>query len=218
MAEAFQSSKPPVSTREALVRAAEQLMAQHGIEGAELREVNRLAGQRNQSAVHYHFRDRDGLISAIRDKHRPAIDDEMVQRLDQLEVSGQPTIREVVTAFVQPMAAPLTNDSGRDFLIILNEAATRTTASALIPSTLPYTAGFNRITGHLLAATPGSARRRHLFVGQAVLSVTAMLADTARQLKTGTITQPSADEAVEAIIDFVVGAIEGSQPPGTPEP
>jgi hypothetical protein len=111
------------------------------------------------------------------------------------------------------MAASLTNDSGRDFLIILNEAATRTTTSALMPSTLPYTAGFNRITRYLLAAVPGSARRRRAIVGQAVLSVTAMLADTARELKAGTMAQRSTPEAVEAIIDFVAGAVESSQPP-----
>src|SRR5262245_41737405 len=52
-------------TRAALIRAGERQMADHGIEGAELQDVVALAGQRNRSAVVFHFGSRDGLLRAI---------------------------------------------------------------------------------------------------------------------------------------------------------
>lgn len=59
--------------RERLLLAAERLIAEQGV-GVSLREIALAAGQRNNSAVNYHFGDRDGLIAAI-----------VVARLEALE-------------------------------------------------------------------------------------------------------------------------------------
>jgi AcrR family transcriptional regulator len=48
-----------------LVVAAERLFAIHGIEGVSLRQIAVEAGSGNNSAVHYHFGSKDGLIAAI---------------------------------------------------------------------------------------------------------------------------------------------------------
>jgi AcrR family transcriptional regulator len=48
-----------------LVVAAERLFAQHGIDGVSLRQVAADAGSSNNSAVHYHFGSKHGLIAAI---------------------------------------------------------------------------------------------------------------------------------------------------------
>jgi TetR/AcrR family transcriptional regulator, regulator of cefoperazone and chloramphenicol sensitivity len=55
--------KRPV--RELLLDAAERLFGRHGIEGVSLREVGAAAGQRNNSAVQYHFGDKQGLVDAL---------------------------------------------------------------------------------------------------------------------------------------------------------
>jgi AcrR family transcriptional regulator len=52
-------------SRTMLLDAAERLFAQNGIEGVSLREIAVEAGQRNNSAVHYHFGDKQGLIDAL---------------------------------------------------------------------------------------------------------------------------------------------------------
>jgi AcrR family transcriptional regulator len=152
--------KTSTSTRDALIRAAEQLMAAHGIEGVELREINRLAGQRNSSAVHYHFTDREGLIAAIRDKHRPAITADRQRRLDELADGPDVSINDLVRALVEPMSAPLATASGRDFLIIAAESAGRIGSHALLTSDLPYNAGLARINQLLLDRIAGTADRR----------------------------------------------------------
>ena len=48
-----------------LVVAAERLFAKHGIDGVSLRQIATEAGSSNNSAVHYHFGSKQGLIAAI---------------------------------------------------------------------------------------------------------------------------------------------------------
>ena len=62
------------ATRERLVDAAEHVFASLGIEDANLREINRAAGQSNNSALHYHFGSREALLQAVVRRHRDAID------------------------------------------------------------------------------------------------------------------------------------------------
>ena len=61
-------------TRTQLIRAAESLIAKKGIENVSVREIVREAGQKNESALQYHFKSRDGLIIALQ-----------TQRIEQLE-------------------------------------------------------------------------------------------------------------------------------------
>lgn len=59
------SRKTHVSTREFLLVTAESLFLSQGVNRVSLREIARAAGQRNPSALQYHFGDREGLIEAI---------------------------------------------------------------------------------------------------------------------------------------------------------
>ena len=51
-----------VATRTRLMRAMERLCAQHGVENVTVRAVVEAAGQKNESALQYHFKNREGLI------------------------------------------------------------------------------------------------------------------------------------------------------------
>ena len=53
------------ATANRLILAAEAEFARAGIQGASLRRINALAGQRNTSAVRYHFGSREGLLEAL---------------------------------------------------------------------------------------------------------------------------------------------------------
>lgn len=194
-------------TRDALIRAAEQLMAEHGIEGAELREINRLAGQRNTSAVHYHFADRQGLIVAIRDKHRPAIDAERQRRLDALASTPALDLHDLTRALVEPMSTPLATASGRDFLIIVAEAAGRVGSRALLASDLPYTDGLTRLNHLLLQHVAGPRPRREALVSHAVLTAATLLADLARDINAGRATLADRDTCVQTIVEYIASGL-----------
>ena len=53
------------ATKDFLINVGEELLGRHGFDGISLREIARKAGQANNAAVHYHFRDKEGLIKAI---------------------------------------------------------------------------------------------------------------------------------------------------------
>jgi AcrR family transcriptional regulator len=60
--------KPSELTREQLLDAAEKLFVERGLYDVSLRAILREAGQKNQSALQYHFGSREGLITAIADR------------------------------------------------------------------------------------------------------------------------------------------------------
>ncbi len=57
-----------------VVDSARDLFADRGIEGASLREIARVAGQANTSALQYHFGDRESLLDAVLKKHQVQVD------------------------------------------------------------------------------------------------------------------------------------------------
>ncbi len=108
-----------VSTRAKLVAIAERLFADRGIDKLGLGDINKAAGQRNNSAAQYHFGSKDGLLQAILDKHAPGIVARRNAILDELEVRGNPSVRDVVGAMLHPIAAKIDDpDGGKAFLQI----------------------------------------------------------------------------------------------------
>jgi AcrR family transcriptional regulator len=113
-------------TRARLIRAGERLFAEHGIEVVSLREITRAAGQRNATALQYHFGNRRGLVRAILAKHNRDVEAERHGMLDELESRSGVSAREWVQALVLPAAAKLEDrDGGRDYLRIMAELMNR---------------------------------------------------------------------------------------------
>jgi len=116
------------STRERLLRAGAHLFARKGVDGALAREIVAMAGQANDSAVHYHFGSRRGLLGAIVDRHLLRMEEQRKPALDAL-VAGDGSadvgagLGAVLAAVVEPMAAELTDEGGRDFLRIVAQLA-----------------------------------------------------------------------------------------------
>jgi AcrR family transcriptional regulator len=109
-------------TREEIVRAAERLFAERGIEGVSLREVNRAASQGNTNAVKYHFGDRIGLVHAIVAKHQVDTEPRRHALLDQYEEAGVDDLRALSGALVLPLAAKLSDpDGGRAYLQVASQ-------------------------------------------------------------------------------------------------
>jgi AcrR family transcriptional regulator len=115
------STQSGAETREQILRAAERLFAEHGINGVSLREINREAGQSNTGAVQYYFGDRDGLVLAVIARHRH--DDEIRRHvlLDEYERAAREDIRALAAALVLPLATKLETPDGRRYLQISAE-------------------------------------------------------------------------------------------------
>lgn len=144
------------STRERIVQAAERLLAEHGIEGVSLREINRAAGQLNTGAVQYHFGDRDGLVRAIIDKHNRDCEPRRHALLDAYEATASDDLRALAAAYVLPLAAKLDDpDGGREFLQLAAEYYIRpATFDELVPDKDPTSSlhRWHQLLGPLLPA------------------------------------------------------------------
>ena len=54
------------ATQNALMRSVESLAAERGLENISIREILARAGQKNESALQYHFKNLSGLLNALR--------------------------------------------------------------------------------------------------------------------------------------------------------
>lgn len=54
-----------MSTRERILLTAERLFALHGVENVTIRQINEAAGQRNTSAIYYHFGSVQKLVNDV---------------------------------------------------------------------------------------------------------------------------------------------------------
>lgn len=94
-----------MKTRLQILLAAERLFAEHGVDGVALRAINRLAGQKNQSALHYYFGSRDKLLEAIIAFRMPPINERRLQLLHEVENAGVcRDVRTLCWVMVQPLA------------------------------------------------------------------------------------------------------------------
>ena len=116
----------PDTTRSRLLAAAERLLAEQGVDGASLREITRVAGARNTSALQYHFGDRAGLVDAVLAKHAPGVEAARNALLDAYEAAGEDDVRTLAAALVRPFAAKLADaDGGPAYLQIVADLVQR---------------------------------------------------------------------------------------------
>jgi len=118
----MEKEKQP-SRRQVLILKAQELFARKGIDAVSLNEINKAAGQRNTSALHYHFGNKQGLIKAIIYEHYAAIDQQINQQLDQFEAlpKAQQTPRNLLSAIVTSFSQQLDTREGIDYLLIVSQ-------------------------------------------------------------------------------------------------
>ena len=93
----------PTATRDKLLDAATALFAERGVANVSLAEIVRAAGQRNASAIHYHFGGRDEVVEAILARHVPALRARRLELLDHARSTPPDDVRSVAEALVRPV-------------------------------------------------------------------------------------------------------------------
>ena len=92
------------ATQRALMHAAEKLIAERGIENVSIRDIVSTAGQKNESALQYHFKNLKGLINAIHTTRSIEIQNKRAELLARLlTMQDQPGLRQICTLMVQPV-------------------------------------------------------------------------------------------------------------------
>lgn len=107
-------------TRLLIMRTAERLFRERGVDRVSMLEIQEASGQRNHSAVKYHFGDLRGLVEAILQRHSANIQHQWMTDLDALDVTGPARLRALVALLVHGMASKLDDpDGGPDYLELL---------------------------------------------------------------------------------------------------
>jgi AcrR family transcriptional regulator len=99
-------------TQERILAAAERLFAEHGIDAVSTRDIIDAAGV-NSGAIHYHFGSREQLIVALVERRAGYLGVQRDRYLDELEASGEITLRSVVDVLVRPTAELARDPDGR---------------------------------------------------------------------------------------------------------
>ena len=190
-------------TRARLLRAGEQRFARDGVAGAKLSDVVRDAGQRNDSAVGYHFGSRQGLLTAIVVKHMAV----MEQHREVPDADAD--LVEVVRLIVAPTADLLGTDEGRDFLRITEQLAGWSGVGTGRPNEVlsgtVLGAQLSRLNG-LLEPRLGTTLARER-VALLVTFLTAALADRARAREDGTRQRLGHERFVDHLVNVLSGAL-----------
>ena len=105
------------ATRDRLLDEAEHLFARSSIAGVTTRQIVEAAGQRNASAVSYHFGSREGLLLELLARRGAPVD----ERRGELrsELGAQPAVAELVRCLVEPYCELLHTEQGRAYVRIV---------------------------------------------------------------------------------------------------
>ena len=93
--------------KEALVIHAERLVAERGLQGVAASEVVRAAGQKNNSAVSYHFGSWDGLLDAVWQRHTATIDRERRELLASARRDDTLDLPTLVRIYIAPIVSEM---------------------------------------------------------------------------------------------------------------
>lgn len=105
--------------RRALIETAEALFAEKGVDAVSLNEINKAAGQKNTSALHYHFGSKDKLIDAIIYQEFESIVSRLNAEFDALEQKKKFSGRDLIVAVTMPFIELVGSVRGRNYLRIM---------------------------------------------------------------------------------------------------
>ncbi len=193
-----------------LIDAAAQLFAERGIDNVSIAEIVRTAGQRNVSAVHYHFGSRDEILRAVLARHVPAIAARRRELLERARARPPSDVRSAAEAIVRPVTEFAQRGwRERAYLQIGSElTGVMDRAAPDIRDLMAATDGQAawKVLRQRCSEVPADLWRQRreiciVFIGRAA-------ADRARQLDGGG--QPnvlSDDRFVDNLVDMVIGAM-----------
>ncbi|WP_406134730.1 TetR/AcrR family transcriptional regulator [Streptomyces sp. NBC_01089] len=169
-------------TREKLIRAAEEIFAAQGVDGAQLRDIIRLAGQSNPSAVQYHFGSRAGLLDTVmagRQRRTEAV-------LTELLGDGGQDLDGLLTALVTAEATELRTERGQRCLRVSAQLSHESGVRTRVPHPTLEGTVYWQLIGLLtdcLDTLPEPVRLER--VDLALTLIGAAMADRARQYLSG---------------------------------
>ncbi|MEV0244966.1 TetR family transcriptional regulator [Nocardia sp. NPDC050712] len=203
-----------------ILAAAERLFAEFGIDSVSLRQIAVAAGQRNTSAVAYHYGSKEALVEAVYVWRMTTVNAQRLARLTAL--GSDPEVTDLVRALVEPLAATLHERAGEPswYLRFIAETLWRPQFDPVINTMRrPEAESVRLVVAALARALDGLAREifdeRMRLV--AMLVITA-LADRERRLQEPDPPGHLADLGLDVLVDAATAILHAPWPPRIPSP
>ncbi|WP_194814224.1 TetR/AcrR family transcriptional regulator [Nocardia sp. XZ_19_385] len=195
--------------RNALLDAAERLIALRGID-VPLRDIATEAGQRNNSAVHYYFGSRTGLIDAVIERRMSVLETVRLDMLAQHEADGTGhDLHQLVDILVRPMIDIARTGHGTHYSRFLEVVRTQPAIADFTRLDAPGHRAVRIITTRLAAALP-APHSRHRIESMAT-AMFALLADQERRIEA----HSDLPDATADIVAMLVGLATAPTPVAT---
>ncbi|WP_420639419.1 TetR/AcrR family transcriptional regulator [Candidatus Poriferisocius sp.] len=191
-------------TRSRLIAEAERLFADQGIWRVRVQDIVAAAGQRNSSALTYHFGSRRGVLDAILADHGEPIDRERGEVWTALDDNRTPALIE---ALIRPLIRRLSTPSGRCYLRIVAQLSAEFGRWNLDPTHVP--AHLDTILRRLRDRPPveSPAQQDERVLGMIQLMISS-LAERARCIEAGEPLATTEDVYQANLVDMLAGVIE----------
>ncbi|WP_454199210.1 TetR family transcriptional regulator [Nocardia sp. Marseille-Q1738] len=197
---------PSDDSRTALLDAGERLIAERGVD-VPLRDIAAAAGQRNNSAVHYYFDSRNGLIEAIVERRMSWLEQRRMQLLAAHEADGGANnLRTLVAMLATPILELLGDDRVTHLGRFLEVVRTHPVVADARRLAGADRAAVRIIATRLDAALQGLPRRlRRQRLETMATVMFALIADYERTVESGVRTARPEDAA--EIVDMIVAVL-----------
>lgn len=200
------------TSRDLLIDAAERLFAERGLASVSLREINKAAGQRNTSAIHYHFGSKEALVLAIFERRMSRLNARRMSYLDAVEASGRAgDLHAILCAMLQPMTEGLDEgESGLNYLLFFGQVLNESHSPIRAAIDAPFSEGMRRgramIAAVLREVPEPILEQRGILATELTIQA---VAHRARILRAGAGAAREITNAAFAanLVDFLAGAL-----------
>lgn len=193
-----------VATRRRIVKVAEKLFAEHGVDAVSVRAVNAACGL-GPAATHYHFGSKEQLVQAVVLDHGEMIRQAIMERVELLaNEETPPSTRELVETLVLPYLELMAREPirGTRFVKVIAQLAASDNPLLAELSAPTYQALHAQVKRAFPDVHPAVVELRWNIAASALL---ALLAAPERQA----LGDPGGPTYADELISFAVGGIDG---------
>jgi AcrR family transcriptional regulator len=206
-------------TRNQIKAAAQMLFARHGVDAVTVQEIVDAAGQRNNAALHYHFRTKEELIRQMVVDGAAVLDARRREMLDDMAKRGGPaSIREVMLVLIMPVIELGEDERWRGYVRFVSHLQASNPAALRDALNNRWNAGYVECFNHLkrLLPLPAAIAEQRLSIlaiySNAVLSAHEAALESRNTRSSRLWGQPF---TIENILDMLEAAITGPPSQGT---
>ena len=112
------------ATREKLLLAAQKLYGERSIDSVSLNEITTVAGQKNRTALRYHYGNKEGLLQAIMDRHAEPVSTLRRNYREELDTDYLGAARSAAQILIIPLGQYIDDSpEGAHYISILSQLA-----------------------------------------------------------------------------------------------